>query len=283
MSRRLVAGFMLAITLGLAACSENNPARLQGHWRAEKLKVQSLNIPLAPELIINEHNVRMPDMDMVFPVSSMSANGDEIVVDFPLGFGVSFYLENPDRMYVDVPLAGKVYYRRAENVDSPTPVSVASKPDSAASSKVSSQVLPEVKLAFVEGATASASTSVMVMEPSIAMAAPLGKHAKDEPSTVKRQDALALVREADKRLMDGLLFEAEALLIQAKRQNATHPMVDYHLAVLRAKQTDLDASVRHLNDAFKNGFRAISLLESNPALSTLKSDTRYQVLLAKYR
>ena len=81
----------------------------------------------------------------------------------------------------------------------------------------------------------------------------------------------------------GNLVEAEALLLQARESGGEHPMVEYNLAILRLRQSDNEAAIRHLNDAFKYGFRAFRLLDSDPDFAALKSDVRYAALVSRYK
>jgi hypothetical protein len=57
---------------------------------------------------------------------------------------------------------------------------------------------------------------------------------------------------------------------------------DYAQALALARQGDSAGAVRSLFDAFTHGFRDVSLLNKTPEFDSLKTDIRYQALLARY-
>lgn len=283
-----VASLVLATLL--SGCMDDNSATIQGHWKAERLKVQSLSVPIGPELVVGDKDVYVRELDVRFPILSFSSHGEEVLVEFPLGLGISFYLENPNRMYVDVPLAGKIFYRRVETSGTSVPVKIN------VSSAVAAPLMGESS--SIQSLSSESSARGLVQSPNSDAVTPIASIKTESRSEAVAQDAnggaadklvasgsdsLALVREAAHRMDGGRLSEAEVLLIQAKHLDSGNSMVDYHFAVLKARQAEDDLAIRHLHEAFKNGFRAIPLLEANPALDGLKSDVRYKALLARYR
>lgn len=81
----------------------------------------------------------------------------------------------------------------------------------------------------------------------------------------------------------GLPRPAGHLSPLAPGEAAAHPSADFDLAVLAARQGNRDLAIDRLNEAFKQGFRSIDRIESSPDFVALRSDVRYQALLARYR
>lgn len=252
------------LALGLCGCAKEDEARILGHWRAERVKVLSLNIPISPEFVINRDELVALGTDLHIPIKSISHNGDESILNTHAGLGLSFYFENHDRMYFLIPLIGKIYYQRIN--DTPQDVRAIPGPPTANVSTEATTIIPQADT----GQTA---------------ALKYGGRAIPVPRVSDASDVglQRLVRLAEKELEAGNLVNAQTMLIDAKRLNEQHPMVDYNLAVLRAKQADNEAAVRHLHDAFKHGFRAFAMLDHNPDLTALKSDVRYSALVARYK
>lgn len=60
-------------------------------------------------------------------------------------------------------------------------------------------------------------------------------------------------------------------------------MDDYRRAVAAMRQGDTDGAVRSLHASFQHGFRQFDLIDASTELYPLKSDPRYQALMARYR
>lgn len=254
---------LVMFALGLAGCSKQDGSSIFGHWRAERYKVQSLNIPIGPEIVFKEHELHLVEPDIHIPISSISAKGEEVVVDIPAGLGLSFYFEGPDRMYFDVPMGGKIYYQRVKDTQQMAIAGPAPEP------RPATAIDPARKLGHADSQPERDATP---SPPNLVAAS----------SAVPSFAKMELVRQAEVK-MDHDLAEAQALLLQARSIEGEHPLVDYNLAVLRMRQADGEAAIKHLNDAFRHGFRAFSLLDANPDLEPLKSDVRYEALVARYR
>lgn len=255
---------LVALVLGLTSCSKGDGSRILGHWRAERVKLMSLNLPIGPEFMITKHELLALETDIHIPIESISEKGDEFVVNIPAGLGLSFYFEGPDRMYLDVPLAGKIYYQRVEDIQKVAKTAPASAPT--LTPPLDASVKPAKPNVQPELAAASDRLTPVATG-----------------SAVPTVGALDLVRQAIGKMEGDHLAEAQVLLLQARGQEGEHPMVDYNLAILRARQGDNEAAIRHLNDAFRHGFRAFSLLDSSPDLAPLKSDVRYDALVSRYK
>ncbi|WP_331596748.1 hypothetical protein [Paraburkholderia sp.] len=237
----------LVAMLAAAACSKTEDPSILGHWRAERVQVASVQLPIGPDIVIDEHAISSPDAEASLPVKDIERKGDEVVLDLPYGVGLSFYIDGPDRMYIKVPFAGRVYYRRV------------------------------VDAAQVQRQTAAASDALAplrVAQP--VLPAPV-------PPVVQTADYQALMQQAQAAMRDGATAQAETLLMQAGRYPPAHPEVDYDQAVLTARCARPDLAIEHLNDAFKRGFRQFARLDSTRDFDALKTDVRYQALVARYR
>lgn len=235
----------LAAVLLATGCSRTDSSSILGHWRAERLQVASLQLPIGPDIVIKANEISSPDADTSIPVKAIEHKGDETVLDLAYGLGLSFYFDGPDRMYVKVPILGRVYYRRV--VDS-APV----RPQAAVSSEPVASALG--------GRPVTAALPV------------------SQPA-----DSWTLIKQAEQAMRDGPTNQAETLLTQAEQDPAAHPVVDYDLAVIAARRDQTDLAIEHLSLAFKGGFRQFDLLDSTQDFEALKSDVRYQALVARYR
>jgi hypothetical protein len=256
--------FLIALVIGLTSCSKEDGSIILGHWRAERLKWLSLNLPIWPEFVITKNELFLLTTDIHIPIDSLSEKGNEVIVNTSAGLGFSFYFEGSDRMYADVPLAGRIYYQRARDTQQLLKVSTVSSP------MVNSPAVSPAVTATTNGQP----------EQSIELGVPTPV---TTISAIASSGALNLVHQAERKIEADGLTEAQVLLLEAKSIDGENPIVDYNLAVLRVRQFNNEAAIRHLNDAFRNGFRALSLLDSNPDLVPLKSDVRYQALVSRYK
>jgi hypothetical protein len=96
----------------LIACGKPDSERIFGHWRAERLQLQGLSVPMGPEFVVSRTELRSVDGDVRIPIASVTADGDAVTLDMPLGLGLQFQFDGADRVAFDMPLVGKLYYRR---------------------------------------------------------------------------------------------------------------------------------------------------------------------------
>jgi hypothetical protein len=99
----------------LIACSKPDSERIFGHWRAERLQLQGLSVPMGPEFVVSQTELRSMAGDIRIPISSVIADGDAVILDMPLGLGLRFQFDGADRVAFDMPLVGKLYYRRVSD------------------------------------------------------------------------------------------------------------------------------------------------------------------------
>ncbi len=261
---RSLACALLLATL-LTACGRDDGQRILGHWRADRLQVQSISLPMGPEFVVTPRELMSAEGDIRIPISSIEADGDVVTLGAPFGIGLSFYFEGADRIYFDVPLAGRVYFQRVADAVQPARANPAPAPLAAA---------PAARPA---PAPAAPPPAVATPTPAASVPQPAAEAPARGASTVD------LIRQAEHKIAANALAEAEALLLEASRQYGDDPMIDYSLAVLHMRRGDPDSAVRKLRDAFQNGFRDFALLEAATDLAALRSDPRYNALVTRYR
>jgi hypothetical protein len=238
---------VLAAILLVAGCSKADGPSIIGHWHAERVQVASMQLPIGPDIVIKENEISSPDTDTGIPIKAIERKDNEVVLDFAYGLGLSFYFDGPDRMYVKVPLAGQIYYRRV------------------------------VDAAPVQAQTATASAVVAPVPVTQSVVPAVGQ------PVVQSEEYRTLVKQAEAAMHDGATGQAETLLAQAGQYSPAHPAVDFDQAVLAVRSAQPDLAIEHLSDAFKRGFRQFDLLDSTQDFDALKSDVRYQALVARYR
>jgi hypothetical protein len=256
--------FLALLVLVLSSCSKGDGTRIFGHWHADRFKLQGLYIPIGPDIVITEHELHVLDTDVHVPIGSISEEGNEVVVNLPAAVGLSFYFEDTDRMFFDVPLAGKIHYQRVK--DKPLAVMITPESVQIPSTDTNTTIKTNRQNIYISG------NSVPEQPKQFSITPPASSSL-----------TLDLVHRAETRMEENNLIEAQALLLHAQELEAEHPIVDYNLAILRMRQSNSEEAIRHLNEAFKHGFRAFILLDSNPDLTPLKSDVRYGALVSRYR
>lgn len=259
----------LLLLSNLTACSSSDGKRILGHWRADRIQVQSISLPMGPEFFVMHQELLSADGDIRIPISSIQSEGDVVTLGAPFGIGLSFYFESADRIYFDMPLAGRVYFHRV--TDSVQPARANPAPQAIAPAAAPAQVPAAAPAPVIQALVAPPVTQTPAPQPAMAT------------TTVHGASTVDLIRQAELMLASNALSEADALLGQARRQYGDHPMIDYNLAVLRMRQGDQDGSVRSLRDAFEHGFRDFSLLNTSTEFAPLKRDPRYNALMTRYQ
>lgn len=269
---RLIPRFALNVFIAilLGACSaESDSERILGHWRAERVQLQGISVPMGPEFVVNRNELRSIDGDITIPISSINPSGDTVTLEAPLGLGLSFRFENTNRISFDMPLVGKIYYQRVATAGPALPA-----PDTPI--KKPAVIIPP--------AAPNAPVNVSTNQPSgFSSSQPIVSQPVQSPAAAQSASSVDLIREAERRLAADKLSEAETLLTQARKQYGNDPLVDYNFAILHMRHGDPDGAVRSLRDAFLHGFRAFQLLDASPDLAPLGNDPRYMALLTRYR
>jgi len=238
--KRATAALLAALTV-IGGCSKTEPPSINGHWRAERVQVQSLVIPIGPELVINDHEIQVPATNLRLPVDHVERHGNNVTVQFAVGLGWTFFVESATRMYIDVPLVGKVAYTRVaapSNAGQPAPVQQALQ-----LTKPASGATPQGPA--VEGSSAT---------PQAPQATP---HGPRVPASVA-QGADAAAERVPTASPDVLARAAEA-----------------------AQRNDFDTALRELDAALANKTVTAAQAAGDHRLAPLRNDIRYQALIAR--
>lgn len=254
--------FLLAVIFTACSNSKNDTQRILGHWESDRIQIQSIYLPVGPKFSVYLNELVSFDHAIKIPISEIISKGNEVTLNMATGFGLSFYFESNDHIYVDAPLIGKIYFHKVnENgvgiLKNNDPLPVTSSPQ---------QVFEESKI------TPAAATGIIKTLPEVPAA-----------SRIEDSSLEALINAATLDYVQGRRQSAEDLISKAKIKFKEEPRLDFLLARLRLIQGDQDLTIRHLARAFKNGFRTFSLLDDTADFDAIKSDSRYQALLARYR
>lgn len=279
-SIRLVALVASATLVLTAGCSKSDGASVLGHWRAERVQMYSVQLPLGPDVVISKEAITNPGTGARIPLDNIERKDDTAVLDTAYGMGITLYFASADRVYLKVPFIGRVYYRRlrepavAADSASNAVIRPADRPTLSASAVVPR---PVEAAGSTDGSTAGPVNGAPQAHPAegvlVAATAP----------HVSTDAAGDLMSQGEAALHAGAIHQAEVILTQAEAFSSTHPVVDYDLAVLAAKRSDADGAIDHLNRAFKLGYRQFAVLDATREFDGLRQDVRYQALVARYR
>ncbi len=239
---RALVGVVFALILN--ACNKPDGSRILGHWRAEKLSVQGLSIPIAPELLISRNQLRSPDGTFEIFISSIKEDDNKVVLGIPMGLGLSFQFVSSDRISFEVPLVGtKIFYQRIGSVTS------IDEPQ-----QTGSQSAVQSNLSTVTKSPQTKQASVTQVDSS--------------QNFEKKND---MVRP-----------KASETIITDQRKNID-PISYYNQSIHYMRLGDSNEAVRSLRDAFEYGFRDFNSIEESKDFVPLKNDPRFIALITRYR
>ncbi len=257
----------------LSSCSKDDGSRILGLWRAERLQVQSISLPMGPEFLVKPNELMSADGEIRIPISSIHSEGNVVTLDVPLGIGLSFNFENSNRISFDVPLVGRVYYRRVTDAVKPDRENFALAPANqvtAPSTRTNAVPAPNPPRPLVTDLSKQTTSTVFVS----------ANQAKNE---IPIQVTGDLIRQAEHKILSDDLSAAMALLTVARKEYGDDPLIDYNLALIQMRLGNQDNAVRNLRDAFQNGFRDFARLTASPEFAPIKNDPRYGALITRYR
>lgn len=99
----------LAIVCG---CSKSVGPSIIGHWHAERVAFDSVQLPVGLDIVVSSTQIVSPDTGASLPIKGIAGKTDAVTIDLSYGVGLTFYFDGPDRMYLKIPLVGPIYYRR---------------------------------------------------------------------------------------------------------------------------------------------------------------------------
>lgn len=102
----------MAASVMLAACSKPDPTVILGKWKADSFALDSLKIPLAPNIEVTRSQLILEAPDgshlQAFDLSAIRADKDGIELELKDGLGMSlaFKVESASRIHFRVPFVG---------------------------------------------------------------------------------------------------------------------------------------------------------------------------------
>ena len=297
----LLLALLVAFTLGLSGCAKEDGSKILGHWRAERFKLMSLNIPIGPEFVVTKDELVALETDLHIPIKSISQNGNEIVLNVPVGLGLSFYFDGPDRMYFDVPFAGKIYYQRKLVKQSPTEEAIPVA--SVAGITVPSHVpIPQTVISPIlvspstlaaqslEIPTNAGPSQEITTDTKLTKRLP-SNNDDDQIRTGAAQAELRsnkaasneLIKIAIAKMAQGKLDEAEIDLLESQKRTPQQSLVYYNMAILRLKQGRSNDALKEFESSFKSGFSHFKMMDQDSDLDEFRKSPSFLALVAKYR
>ena len=286
--------------LGLSGCAKEDGSKILGHWRAERVKLMSLNIPIGPEFVITKDELVALETDLHIPIKSISQNGNEVVLNVPVGLGLSFYFDGPDRMYFDVPFAGKIYYQRKLSKQSSTEEATPAASAAAITMPSFVPVPPTVISPILVSPSKLTAQSLGVLTNTV----PIQEITTDTKQTQKlplksdgdlvhsgaieaelRSNKAAsneLIKVAIAKMAQGKLDEAEKDLLEARKRTPQQSLVYYNMAILRLKQGRSDDALKEFEFSFKTGFSHFQMMDQDSDLDEFRNFPAFLELTAKY-
>ena len=283
---------LFAFILGLSGCAKEDGSKILGHWRAERFKLMSLNIPIGPEFVITKDELVALETDLHIPIKSISQNGNEFILNVPVGLGLSFYFDGPDRMYLDVPFAGKIYYQRKLSKQSPTEEAITMPSFVPVPLTVTSPILvsPSTLAAQSLGVLANTVPSQeIITDTKQTQKLPLKSDddlvrsgAVDAELRSNKAASNELIKVAIAKMAQGKLDEAEKDLLEARKRTPQQSLVYYNMAILRLKQGRSDDALKEFESSFKTGFSHFQMMDQDSDLDEFRNSPAFLELTAKY-
>lgn len=242
----------VACGLLLVACSRQDRPSIIGHWQAERETFFSAHLPIGPDIVISNEAVSVPATDARISLNGIKEKGNETVLEMSYGVGVSFFFDGPDRGHINVPVLGKIYYRRVRDA-------------------IAARAAPQPD-AKVEAAGPTAASSVMQVVAKVPASPAIVPPAQYPPPSVQTES----VARSEKAVKVTAVPDVPP-------PHPARSSAEFEQAALAARQGDQDSAINLLNEAFRQGFRSFDKLDIAPEFAMLRSDVRYQALLARYR
>ncbi len=257
-----ISGLILALlVVGVVGCGRDDGERILGHWRADRVQLHDIRLPMGPDFVVTPNELMSSDGGFRIPIHSIASDRNTVTLDVPL-FDLAFHFESANRIYFDIPLGdGRVYFQRITEV----PASLPELSTAARSARPADEPEP-----------ASSPGPVADLRPAHA-AIP---QALQEPVQISLDD---LISQAEYQMAGKEFLKADKLLLQARQHYGNDPAIDYSLALLHSRQHNLDSAIRSLRDAFQHGFRDFARLDASLELAPLRNDPRYNALVTRYR
>jgi hypothetical protein len=90
-------------------------ANIRGHWVADAVDLDGLQLHIVPDLDIDENSISLTinGERQIIPISSIGFKGEEIDVNIQKNITLTFYVTGGDKIYLRFPATGtRVFYHR---------------------------------------------------------------------------------------------------------------------------------------------------------------------------
>lgn len=242
--RRAQWALWIALLMTVGCGQRPDPRVIEGHWEAEAFRIESISLPIGPNLYITQNQLGLGSGIEPVKLQSITAEGDTITLQTAVGINIIFTFESKDRMYFSIPFVGhRIYYKR-DSMYKAVPASAAyrvDEPPKRTNAKVSKLPVPAVAMS----------------------AMPLSS---EPPASVAPAPADAFVKQD---------MDIQVLVPGSETQ--------YELALQAMRQGDKDAALRNLSAAFAGGFSDWQRIDAEPLFAALASDVRFQVLRSRWK
>lgn len=237
--------WVLSLTILVTGCEKHpDPKNIEGHWVAEEFRVESVSLPIGPELHITQNQLWLGTSTAPMKLRGIIADGKDVTLKTELGLNIIFSFENKDRMYFSIPFVGeRIYYKR----DTMYAAVSASATPREAKSKQSPMAV-----------------NVQTSPPLTPTAMPLSSVS---PAPVTSNPTAAVITQD----MNTQIHVSSASETQ------------YELALQAMRDGDNDAALRSLSTALASGFSDWQRIDEEPLLAALANDVRFQVLRSRWK
>lgn len=241
-------GLWLAVLI--TGCGQRPDSKIiEGHWVAEAFRVESVSLPIGPELHITQNQLWLGTSTAPVKLRGIIADGKEVTLKTEVGLNIIFSFENKDRMYFSIPFVGeRIYYKRDTMY-------------AAVSASAAPRVAEPVQVAEPQSPMP---VNVQTSPPLTPTAMPLSS---EPPASVTSTPTAAVVTQD----MNTQIHVSSASETQ------------YELALQAMRDGDNDAALRSLSTALASGFSDWQRIDEEPLFAALASDVRFQVLRSRWK
>ncbi len=237
--------WVLSLTILVTGCEKHpDPKNIEGHWVAEEFRVESVSLPIGPELHITQNQLWLGTSTAPMKLRGIIADGKDVTLKTELGLNIIFSFENKDRMYFSIPFVGeRIYYKR-----------------DTMNAAVSASATPRE----AKPKQSPMAVNVQTSPPHTPTAIPLSSVS---PAPVTSNPTAAVITQD----MNTQIHVSSASETQ------------YELALQAMRDGDNDAALRSLSTALASGFSDWQRIDEEPLLAALANDVRFQVLRSRWK
>ena len=90
--------WVLSLTILVTGCEKHpDPKNIEGHWVAEEFRVESVSLPIGPELHITQNQLWLGTSTAPMKLRGIIADGKDVTLKTELGLNIIFSFENLGR------------------------------------------------------------------------------------------------------------------------------------------------------------------------------------------